>query len=123
MYYVYQEWNMKKVYKTKNERIREGSNDFGNMLRRDDSPAFFDLKKMTNDDDDTTDRSYSFMGLYRKYNEADLFELMHLIKKKQSGVREVEMASLFASFYGNTIFTIFYNDLIILKRIADMLER
>ena len=65
-------------------------------------------------DDDATDRKYSFMGLYRKFNEADLFELMHLIKKKNSGVREVEMATLFASFYGNTIFTIFYNDLKIL---------
>ena len=63
------------------------------------------------------------MGLYRKFNEADLFELMHLIKKKNSGVREVEMATLFASFYGNTIFTIFYNDLIILNRIVDMLEK
>ena len=122
MYYVYQEWNMKKVYKTKNDqRNRTQSNEFGNLLSRNDSP--FDLRKTISLDDDTTDRSYSFMGLYRKFNEADLFELMHLIKKKQSGVREVEMASLFASFYGNTIFTIFYNDLIILKRIADMLER
>ena len=33
------------------------------------------------------------------------------------------MASLFASFYGNTILTIFYDDMIILRRIADMLER
>ena len=55
------------------------------------------------------------MGLYRKFNEADLFELIHLIKIKQSGVKEVEMACLFASFYGNTIFTIFYNNLNMLK--------
>ena len=46
------------------------------------------------------------MGLYRKFSECDFFELMHLIQKYKEGkeVREVEESTLFALFYGNSIF-------------------
>ena len=71
---------MKKVYKTKSEKNREMSNDFGGLIRGESSGSQFDQRKTFSMDDDATDRKYSFMGLYRKFNEADLFELMHLKK-------------------------------------------
>ena len=61
----------------------------------DSSESLFGQTK-TLTENDPTDRQFSFMGLYRKFNEADLFELMHLTKKKNSGIREIEMATLFA---------------------------
>ena len=57
------------------------------------------------------DRNYSFLGLYRKYSEADVHELVELAKKKEkSEERKVDIQTLFASFFGNSIFTIFFTD-------------
>ena len=70
------------------------------------------------------ERRYSFMGLYRKFSECDFFELMHLIQKYKEGkeVREVEFSTLFALFYGNSIFQLFYKQVKVLKRIIEQLE-
>ena len=64
------------------------------------------------------------MGLYRKFSECDFFELMHLIQKYKEGkeVREVEFTTLFALFYGNSIFQLFYKQVKVLKRIIEQLE-
>ena len=48
---------------------------------------------------------------------------MDLDEKRERAERDIEMVTYFASFYGNSIFTIFYNDLRMLKWIADQLER
>ena len=53
-------------------------------------------------------RRYSFLGLYQKFCEADLFELKDLLANKNKQEREIEFISLFASFYRNSIFTILY---------------
>ena len=68
-----------------------------------------------------TDRNYSFLGLYRKFSIADVFDLMDLDEKRERAERDIEIVTYFASFYGNSIFTIFYNDLRMLKWIADQL--
>ena len=63
------------------------------------------------------------MGLYRKFSEADIFELMDLTENVEGDERKIEIDTLFASFYGNSVFTIFYNDLPTLKIITDRLEQ
>ena len=70
-------------------------------------------------------RSYSFLGLYQKFCEADLLELMGLCAIKNTSIFEegaIDITSLFASFYGNTMFSILFTDLKILKGIHNKLE-
>ena len=67
-----------------------------------------------------TDRHYSFLGLYRKFSIADVFELIDFdaIIDIDRSDRQIDINTLFASFYGNSIFSIFYNDLKMLRWIA-----
>ena len=58
-----------------------------------------------------SDRNYSFLGLYRKYSEADVYELLELAKKREKVERKVDIVTLFASFFGNSIFTIFFTNI------------
>ena len=62
-----------------------------------------------------TPRHYSFLGLYRKFSMADIHELICFDVNKDKPDRELDMTSLFANFYGNSVFTIFYNDLNMLR--------
>ena len=72
----------------------------------------------------TKPRRYSFLGLYRKYSETDLNELMRLKEMifEQKAIRQVDDYSLFASFQGYTIFTIFFKEVKVLNRILSNLE-
>ena len=56
-------------------------------------------------------RRYSFLGLYRKYSEADLHELIRLqqVSRKHNLLLLVEQNILFASFKGESVFSIFAN--------------
>ena len=66
-------------------------------------------------------QQYSFLGLYRKFCEADIYELIELTKKqKQKHVFDIN--TFYASFYGNSIFSIFFNDLKVLKPIWNKLQ-
>ena len=68
------------------------------------------------------DRS-SFLGLYRKFSEADLHELIEFTDGDRKNESEIDMNTLFASFYGNSLLSIIYNDLPPMQLIADKLER
>ena len=63
------------------------------------------------------DRNYSFLGLYQKFCEADLFELKDLSENKDFEERDIDIVSMFANFNGNSIFDILYKDLKVLKHI------
>ena len=65
----------------------------------------------------------SFLGLYRKFSEADVHELMEYTEGKRKNESEIDMNTLFASFYGNSLLSIIYNDLPTMQLIADKLER
>lgn len=69
-------------------------------------------------------RDFSFLGLYRKFSEADLFELMRLqeLTRKKRNIKTLDIDSLFCNFYGNNIFSIFYNDVKVLQEIVDWLN-
>ena len=62
-------------------------------------------------------RTYSFMGLYRKFSESDLFELMRLKQLIREGkaIQQIESDSLFATFQGNSIFSVFFRDVKIMR--------
>ena len=68
------------------------------------------------------ERSYSFLGLYQRYSNADLFELADLAKKELKSDSKIQIPTLFANFFGNTIFTIFYKNIAVLKIISDMFK-
>ena len=70
-------------------------------------------------------RRFSFLGLYRKFCEADIYELMRLkdIIREKKSVRQVEILSLFSDFHGNSVFSIFYKEHKVLNRIHQQLER
>ena len=55
-------------------------------------------------------RDFSFLGFYRKYSEADLFEVMRLKDhlKMNKALKRFEKEVLFSSFFGQTVFHIFY---------------
>ena len=57
-------------------------------------------------------RKYSFLGLYRKFSEADIFEVMRLKKmaRDMKKIRQFEIEIFNATFYGKTIFDMFYQD-------------
>ena len=61
-----------------------------------------------------TERNYSFLGLYRKFSEADVHDLIDIATKKQKLEREIDISTLFTSIYGNSVFTIFFENLNIL---------
>ena len=54
---------------------------------------------------------------------ADVHELIDLVENKKKPERELDITSLFANFYGNSVFTIIYNDINLLRWIADELEK
>ena len=70
-----------------------------------------------------SERHYSFLGLYRKFSMADVHELIYFDENKEKPERELDITSLFANFYGNSVFTIFFNELNLLRFIADYLEK
>ena len=71
-----------------------------------------------------TERNYSFLGLYRKFTEADIYNMINLTKKQDKEVKRVmDLETLFASFYGNSIFSIFYTDLEVLRWGVQELEK
>ena len=74
-----------------------------------------ELYHMYNDDT-------SFLGLYRKFSEADLHELIKFTAGRRKNESEIDMNTLFASFYGNSLLSIIYNDLPTMQLIADKLE-
>ena len=69
-------------------------------------------------------RTYSFMGLYRKFSESDLFELMRLKQLIREGkaIQQIESDSLFATFQGNSIFSVFFREVKIMRQILEWLE-
>ena len=68
-------------------------------------------------------RRYSFLGLYRKHSEAAIQELIRLKNclKQQKAVRHVEQTALFASFQGETIFSICFKQVKVLDQIIQQL--
>ena len=70
-----------------------------------------------------TKRNYSFLGLYRKFSEADVHDLVDMSKNDDIAERNFDIFTLFANFYGNSVFSIFYTKEDKLKWIAWMLER
>ena len=69
-----------------------------------------------------TKRNYSFLGLYRKFSEADVHDLIDMSKNYENEERDIDIIPLFSTFYGNSVFSIFYTDLDILKWIVSKLE-
>ena len=65
----------------------------------------------------------SFLGLYRKFSEADVHELMAYTEGERKNESEIDMNTLFASFYGNSLLSIIYNDLPTMQLITEKLER
>ena len=70
-------------------------------------------------------RDYSFLGFYRKYSEADLYELMRLKYqlRTQKHIKKVENEIFFCSFEGQTAFEIFFSDVQVLSILAEKLGR
>ena len=50
---------------------------------------------------------------------ADVHELIYSYKNKEKPERELDITSLLANFNGNSMFTIFFNDLNWLRWMAD----
>ena len=69
-------------------------------------------------------RRYSFLGLYRKYSEADMHELIRLqqASRRQNAMRLVEQDSLYASFNDESVFSIFANRVKVLTQIERWLD-
>ena len=69
-------------------------------------------------------RDYSFLGFYRKYCEADLFEVMRLKDhiKMNKALKNFEKEILFSSFFGQSVFHIFYYDVQMLNLINEYLD-
>ena len=65
------------------------------------------------------------MGLYRKYSEADLFEIMRLFTliREKKAIRKIENDCLNASFHEESCFTIFYDYVKVLRTITEWLEQ
>ena len=70
-----------------------------------------------------TRRSFSFLGFYRKYSEADIFEMMRLKKliRDQMAIKQIEPEMFFCDFFGTTSFSVFYKDVAVLQYIVDWL--
>ena len=64
------------------------------------------------------------MGMYKKYSEADLYEVMRLqnLLRDKKAIRAIEPDSLYASFNDITIFHIFFKEIKVLKRILLQLD-
>ena len=69
-------------------------------------------------------RRYSFLGLYRKYSEADYYELARLKMniKSNRAVRKVEPQVLYAQFKRESVFSIFFRDVKVLQCMQQWLE-
>ena len=65
------------------------------------------------------------MGLYRKFCEADLAEMIHLRNcvKNQIAIRQLEQDSLYANLKGMTIFTIFFKEVKVLHEVIAWLDK
>ena len=61
-------------------------------------------------------RNYSFLGVYRKFCEADIFEVMRLKKlvREQMAIKQIEEQILFCDFNSNSSLTVFFKDFPIL---------
>ena len=68
-------------------------------------------------------REFSFLGVYRKYCQADIFDCIRIQKlvNDQKQIRHIENETIFASFQGATIFSIFYSEPQVLEAIRDCL--
>ena len=64
------------------------------------------------------------MGLYRKYSEADLYEIIRLftLLREQKAIRNVENDCLNAAFHEESCFSIFFNQVKVLRTITEWLD-
>ena len=62
------------------------------------------------------------MGLYSKYCEADIYELIRLKQADLSTIRRIENECLFARYHGRTAFGILMEYVRVLKQILEQLK-
>ena len=76
--------------------------------------------KSTKPRDFHQNRTFSFLGLYRKYCEADIFEVMRLKKlvREQMAIKKIEEQVLFCDFFSNSSISVFYKDVAVLSYIV-----
>lgn len=68
-------------------------------------------------------RQYSYLGLFRKFCEADIHELLRLKKQinNQLNIKKFEEEILYANFHSKSVFAIFYSDVQFLQAVINWL--
>lgn len=70
-------------------------------------------------------RYFSFLGLYRKFTEIDIAEILRLknLLKMQKSIRQIDLQALFCQISGHSLLTIFFTHVKVLRRIVHQMEQ
>ena len=73
----------------------------------------------------TVKRSYSFLGFYRKYCEADIYEMLRLKKLiyHHTAIKKIEEKLFFCEFCGNTAMTVLFKEPDVLDYFSQWMDK